>query len=82
MTRPLDGRSYATLVFEGVARNATGQDFALLIDKLQEKIRILVVYVLDAIAAETAILFLALANIGVAQKLYLISGCHDLLVLE
>lgn len=73
MTRTLDSSRNATLVLEAVARDTTRQKLALLVDELEEKIRVFVVNVLDAEFAETAIFFVPETNFGIAQELYIFS---------
>jgi hypothetical protein len=77
MTGTLHCGSHLALVFEGVTRNPARQQFALLIYKLQKKIRILVINILDAELAETTVLLSILANLWIAQKLNIIFICHD-----
>jgi len=71
---PLHGGSDTALVFQAIARNTAGQQFALLIDKLKEEIRVFVVDVFDAKFAETAVFFATQPDLRVAEKLYIFSG--------
>lgn len=70
---PLDGSRHFALVLQGVSSDATWQNFALLIDKLHQKVCILVVDVLNAKFAETAVFFAHAPNVGVAEKFYIVS---------
>ena len=58
MTGPFDGLGHLALVFEGGTGQTTWQQFALLVDELKQKVRILLVNVTDTILAESAV-FLA-----------------------
>lgn len=57
MASSLDGLGELFLVLPARTCNTTRQDFALLIDKVQQKLWILVVYVLDPALLEEAKLF-------------------------
>ena len=70
MTSAFDGGRHAALVLEAVAGNATGEQFALFVDELEQKVGILVVDVLDPEFAEAAIFFALESNFRVAQKFY------------
>ena len=73
MTCTLDGGSHTTLVLQAVACNTTREQFALFVDELDQEIRILVVNVLDAEFAETAVFFAAQPKFWVAQELDIFS---------
>ena len=73
VARTFNGGSYATLVFEAVACNTARQQFALLIDELQQKIRIFIVDVFDAEFAETAVFFASQTDFRVAEEFYIFS---------
>jgi len=76
VTRTFYGRSHFTLVLQRVARNAARQDFALLVDELEQEVAIFVIDVLDAKLAEAAILFALLANLRIAEELNIVLICH------
>lgn len=59
MARALDRYGEAALKFKAGARDATGQDLSLFVDKLQQEIGVLVVDVFDACFFEAAVLFLS-----------------------
>lgn len=59
MTGAFDGHRKAALVLQAGAGDAAWQDFALLIHKLQQEVRIFVVNVLDTGALEAAVFFQA-----------------------
>ena len=66
MAGAFNGCRYAALVFEAVARDTARQQFALLVDKLKQKIRIFIVDILDAEFAEAAIFFAAQPDFRIA----------------
>ena len=68
-----DGSSHAALVFQAVARDAARQQFALLVDELQQKVAVFVVNVLDAEFTETAVFLVAQPDFRVAEKFYVFS---------
>ena len=74
VTGALDGSSDTTLIFQAITCNPAGQQFALLIDELEEKIRIFVIDVFDAKFAETAVFFATQPDFRVAEKFYIFSG--------
>jgi hypothetical protein len=51
----LNGSCYAALKFQAVAGDAAWQQFALLVDKLKQKVSVFVIDVFDAEFAETAV---------------------------
>ena len=59
MAGALDGLGHFLLILVGSTGDAAGQDFALLVDELQQEVCILIIDILDAEFLETAI-FLAL----------------------
>lgn len=65
MSCPLNGAGYPSLIFQGISCDAPGQEFTLLIYKLDKEIRIFVINMFDAEFAETAILFPLLTQGGV-----------------
>jgi hypothetical protein len=73
MACAFDGSSDFALVFEGVTRDATREQFALFVDELEQKLGVFVVNMFDAELFEAAILFARLTEIRVAQKLNIIS---------
>lgn len=68
MPCPLNGGRHPSLILQGISRDAPGQQFALLIHKLDEKIRVLVIDVFDAELAETAIFFPLLTQGGIGEE--------------
>ena len=78
VTRPSDGLRDFTLVFQRVARDAAGQQFALFVDELKQKLSVFVINVFDAEFAETAIFFALLTNIRITEKFYIISTSRHL----
>ena len=68
-------RNFA-LVLERVAGDTSGQYFALLIDELEQEVCIFVINIANPEAAETAIFRPLLANFGITQELYFVSGWH------
>ena len=58
MTSTLDCLGYTTLELQRGSCDTTGKDLTLLVQKLLEELRILIVDILDAAALETAVLFL------------------------
>ena len=73
MAGALDGGGHAALVFQAVARDTARQDFALLVDELQQKVAVFVVNVFDAELAETAIFFVAQPDFRIAEEFYVFS---------
>ena len=67
MTGTLDGLSHATLVLEGSACDAAGQNLTLLVEELLQEFGIFVVNVLDTALLETALLFLLDVDSGSGQ---------------
>lgn len=61
------------LIFQAIAGDTSGQYFPLFVDKLLEKIRILVINVTDSILAKTAVFLLLLTQLWIAEKLYIVS---------
>jgi hypothetical protein len=64
---------YAALVFEAITGDAAGQQFALLIDELEQEFGIFVIDVFDTEFAETAVFFVFQPDFRVAKKLYIFS---------
>jgi hypothetical protein len=62
VTCTLNSLSHATLILEGSASDAAGQNLTLLIEELLQEFGILVVDILDAALLETALLFLLRVN--------------------
>jgi len=79
VTRTLYGSSHFALVLQRVARNAARQDFALLVDELEQKVAIFVIDVLDAKLAEAAVFLALLSNLWIAEELNIVLICHWLL---
>ena len=73
MTRAFDGGRHTALVFQAVAGNTARQQFALLVDELDEKVGIFVVDVFDAEFAKTAIFLVAQPDFRIAEKFYIFS---------
>jgi hypothetical protein len=73
VTGALNGRRYAALVFQAVARDPARQEFALFVDELEQEFRIFVIDMFDAEFAETAVFFAPEPDFRVAQKLYIFS---------
>lgn len=63
-----DGRGHAALIFQAVAGDAARQQFALLVDELEEEITVFVVDVFDAEFAETAVFFTTQTDFRVAEE--------------
>ena len=76
VTTALDSRCHFALVLQRVTSNTARQDFALLVDELQQEVAIFVIDVLDAKLAEAAILFALLANLRIAEELNIVLICH------
>ena len=72
----LDGLSHFALVLQRSAREAAGEDFALLVAKHQQKVRILVVDVLDALHLEAAVLLLLSIDVDRIKVAYVLVS-HD-----
>ena len=62
MTGTLNSLCHAALELQRGASDATGQDFALLVEELLQELGVLVVDVLDTTAFETAVFLLAGVN--------------------
>lgn len=77
MASAFDGRSDHALVLERVARQAAREDFALLVDEVEQEVRVFVVDVFDPEAAEAAVFFAFLADFGIIEKLDIFFSCHD-----
>lgn len=60
----LNGLCHATLILQRSTRDATRQNFTLLIEELLEEFRILVVNILDTALFETAILLFLTSTVG------------------
>lgn len=63
---PLDGGRNTALVLQRVTGDATGQNFTLIVDKLEQKVRVFVVDVLDAVFAEAAVFLAFLTQVRIA----------------
>jgi len=74
VTGALHGGGDAALVFQAIACDPARQQFALLIDELKQEVRILIVNILDAKLAETAVFFATQPDFRIAEKLYVFSG--------
>jgi len=70
VTSAFNGGRHAALVLKAVAGDAAGEQFALFIDELEQKVCIFVVDVLDPEFAEAAVFFALESNFRVAQKFY------------
>jgi uncharacterized protein (DUF2141 family) len=57
------------LVLQAVARNATRQQFTLLIDELHQKVGVFIINVFDAELAETAVFFTSQTDFRIAEEL-------------
>ena len=66
MPCPLDGGGDPALVFQRVTGDAAGENLALFVDELQQKIRVFVINVFDAEFAEAAIFLALLPQVRVA----------------
>lgn len=64
---------YAALVLEAIARNAARQQFALLVNELEQKFRIFVVDILDTEFAEAAVFFASQTDFRIAEEFYVFS---------
>ena len=73
MAGAFDGSRYTALVFQAVARDTARQQFALLIDELEQKVRVLVINVFDAELAEAAVFFVFQPDFRIAEKLNVFS---------
>lgn len=73
VTGAFDGGGYAALILEAVARNAAREEFTLLVDELEQEIRVLVVDVFDAEFAEAAVFFASQTDFRVTEKFYVFS---------
>lgn len=78
MASAFDGCSHFALEFHRVARDAAGQEFALLVDEVHQKVYIFVVDVFDTKTAEAAVFFAFLTEFGIVEKLNVFSCCHDM----
>jgi hypothetical protein len=67
VTGTLDGHCKAALVLQAGARDATWQDFALVVQEFPQEVWILVVDVLDPVALEAAIF---LGHVGRLDLVY------------
>lgn len=59
MTCTLDSDRQPALKFQASASDATREDLALLVDKLEQEVRVLVVDIFDTSALEAAVFLLA-----------------------
>ena len=66
MARSFNSGRNLALIFERVTCDATRQNFALFVDKLDQKVGVFVVNMFDAKPAETAVFFAILADLGIA----------------
>jgi hypothetical protein len=82
MAGALDGGGDAALVFQAVARDAARQQFALLVDKLEQEIGVFVVDMFNAELAETAIFFVFQPDFRVAEKFDIFSGSSHIFDFE
>lgn len=82
MAGAFNGRSHAALVFQAVAGNTAGQQFALLVDELKQEIGVFIIDMFDAEFAETAVFLGAQANFRVAEKFYIFSGSSHILKID
>ena len=73
MAAPLDCGSHSALIFQGIPRDAAWKDFALLIYKLQKKVRVFIIDMLDSELAETAVFCPVFTDIWIAEKFYFVS---------
>lgn len=73
MAGAFDGGGYAALILEAVARNAAREEFALLVDELEQELRVFVVDVFDAEFAEAAVFFASQTDFRVTEKFYVFS---------
>jgi hypothetical protein len=65
--------SHTTLVFQAVTCDTAWQQFALLIDKLEQKLFVFVVNIFDTELAESAVLFATQSDAGIAEEFYIFS---------
>lgn len=73
MPGTLDSGSHPALIFQAVTGDTARQQFALFVDKLEQKVRVAVIDIFDTELAETAIFFAFQANFWIAEKLYIFS---------
>ena len=73
MAGTFHGSGNPALVFQAVACDAAREQFALLVDELQQKVAVFVVNMFDAEFAETAIFLVAQPDFRVAEKFYIFS---------
>ncbi len=67
------GSSHPALVFQAIACDTAREQFALLVDELEQEVCVLIIDVFDAELAETAVFFVFQPDFRVAQKLYVFS---------
>jgi hypothetical protein len=65
---------YTALVFEAVTRDSARQQLALFVDKLQQEVGVLVINMLEAKFAETAVFFCTQPDFRIAEKFNVFSG--------
>jgi len=82
VARSFDSGRNLALILERVARNPARENFTLFVDKLDQKVSVFVVNMFDAKPAETAVFFAILADLGIAEKLDIVSGCHSKVFLD
>lgn len=68
MAGAFNGAGYTALVFQAVACDAAWKQFALLIDELQQEIRVFVVNIFDTELTEAAVLFATQPEFRVAEE--------------
>ncbi len=78
MASAFDGCSHFALVLHRVACDAAWEQFALLVDEVHQKVDIFVIDVFDVEAAEAAVFFAFLSELGIIEKLNIFSCCHDM----
>ena len=74
MTGAFDCRSDFALVLQRVASDAAGQQFALFVDELEQKLTVFVINMFDTKFCETAIFLALRANVWVAEEFDIISA--------
>ena len=73
MAGTLNGSSYPALILQAVAGDTARQQFALFVDKLEQKVRVPVIDIFDTELAKTAVFFAFQSNFWIAEKLYIFS---------
>ena len=80
MAGAFDSRSYAALEFQAVARDAPREQFALFVDKLEQKNIVFVINVTDAEFAKTAVFFAFQPDSRIAEEFDIFSGSSHIIM--